>query len=146
MGFLGGLDGKESTAMRETWVQSLGWEDPLEEGLATHSSILAWRIPRPEEPLARQAPLSMGFSQQEYWNGLPFPPPGDLPGPEIKLVSVAAPALASSLSLRHLGSPVLYNRSLLTVYFICGSVYILIPIYPFPLINPQFIPASFPLW
>ena len=32
-------------AMRETWVQSLGWEDPLEEGMTTHSSILAWRIP-----------------------------------------------------------------------------------------------------
>ena len=31
-------------AMQETWVQSLGWEDPLEEGMATHSSILAWRI------------------------------------------------------------------------------------------------------
>ena len=34
----------------ETWVRSLGWEDPLEEGMATHSSILAWRIPRTEEP------------------------------------------------------------------------------------------------
>ena len=33
------------TAMQETWVQSLGWEDPLEKGKATHSSILAWRIP-----------------------------------------------------------------------------------------------------
>ena len=32
-------------AMWETWVQSLGWEDPLEEGMATHSSILAWGIP-----------------------------------------------------------------------------------------------------
>ena len=32
-------------AMQETWVQSLGWEVPLEEGMATHSSILAWRIP-----------------------------------------------------------------------------------------------------
>ena len=31
--------------MRETWVQSLGWEDPLEEDMAIHSSILAWRIP-----------------------------------------------------------------------------------------------------
>ena len=31
-------------AMRETWVRSLGWEDPLEEGMVTHSSILAWRI------------------------------------------------------------------------------------------------------
>jgi len=34
----------------ETRVQSLGWEDPLEEGMATHSSILAWRIPWTEEP------------------------------------------------------------------------------------------------
>ena len=32
-------------AMRETWVPSLGWEDPLEEGMATHSSILTWKIP-----------------------------------------------------------------------------------------------------
>ena len=36
---------KNLPAMRETWVQYLGWEDPLEEGKATHSNILAWRIP-----------------------------------------------------------------------------------------------------
>ena len=36
-------------AMRETWVRSLGWEDPLEKEMATHSSILAWRIPWTEE-------------------------------------------------------------------------------------------------
>ena len=36
---------KNSSAMWETWVRSLGWEDPMEEGMATHSSILAWRIP-----------------------------------------------------------------------------------------------------
>ena len=36
---------KNLPAMLETWVQSLGWEDPLEEGVATHSSILTWRIP-----------------------------------------------------------------------------------------------------
>ena len=41
---------KNLPAMRETWVQSLGWEDILEEGMATHSSILAWRIPWTEEP------------------------------------------------------------------------------------------------
>ena len=35
---------KNLPAMQETWVRSLGWEDPLEEGIATHSSILAWRI------------------------------------------------------------------------------------------------------
>ena len=37
-------------AMWETWVRSLAWEDPLEEGMATHSSILAWRIPWTEAP------------------------------------------------------------------------------------------------
>ena len=41
---------KNLPAVQETWVQSLGWEDPLEKGMATHSSILAWRIPRTEEP------------------------------------------------------------------------------------------------
>ena len=41
---------KNPPAVRETWVQSLCWEDPLEEGMATHSSILAWRIPGTEEP------------------------------------------------------------------------------------------------
>ena len=40
---------KNPPAMQETWVQSLGWEDPLEKGMATHSSILAWRIPWTEE-------------------------------------------------------------------------------------------------
>ena len=41
---------KRLPAVRETWVQSLGREEPLEEGMATHSSILAWRIPWTEEP------------------------------------------------------------------------------------------------
>ena len=41
---------KNPPAIWETWVQSLGWEDPLEEGMAVHSSILAWRIPMDEEP------------------------------------------------------------------------------------------------
>ena len=36
---------KNLPAMRETWVQSLGWEDPLEDGVATHDNILAWRVP-----------------------------------------------------------------------------------------------------
>ena len=40
---------KNLTAMQETRVRSLGWEDPLEKGMATHSSILAWRIPWTEE-------------------------------------------------------------------------------------------------
>ena len=45
LGFAGGSMVKNLPAMWETWIQSLGWEDPLEKGKATHSSILAWRIP-----------------------------------------------------------------------------------------------------
>ena len=41
---------KQLPAMRETWVRSLGWEDPLEKEMATHSSILAWRIQWMKEP------------------------------------------------------------------------------------------------
>ena len=44
--------------------------------------------------VAHQAPLSMGFSQQEFWSELPFPPPGDLPDPGITLQSLASPVLA----------------------------------------------------
>ena len=50
-------------------------------------SVTSWAI-------ARQAPLSLEFSRQEYWNGLPFPSPGDLPDPGIKPVSLMSPALA----------------------------------------------------
>ena len=50
MGFPHGSVGKNLPAMQEAWVQSLGWEDPLEEGMAAHSSVLAWRIPWTEEP------------------------------------------------------------------------------------------------
>ena len=46
---------------------------------------------------ACQAPLSMAFSRQEYWSGLPFPPPGDLPNSEIEPVSPVAPTLAGRL-------------------------------------------------
>ena len=43
---------KNPPAVQETWVRSLDWEDPLEKGMATHSSILAWRTPWKEEPVA----------------------------------------------------------------------------------------------
>ena len=45
--------------------------------------------------VGHQAPLSMGFSMQEYWSGLPGPPPGDLPDPGIEPMSLMSPALAS---------------------------------------------------
>ena len=49
---------------------------------------------RPPWNIAHQAPLSMGFSRQEYWSGLPFPPPGDLLDPGIKPTSLVSPELA----------------------------------------------------
>ena len=56
--------------------------------------------------VACQAPLSRGFPRQEYWSGLSFPPPGDLPNPEIKPPSPVSPALTRVLQpLCHLGSP-----------------------------------------
>ena len=51
---------KDLPVMQETWVRSLGWEDPLEKGMATHSSSLAWRIPQTEEPGGLQ---SMGLQR-----------------------------------------------------------------------------------
>ena len=54
---------KRLLTMRETWVPSLGWEDLLEKGMATHSSILAWRIPWTEEPGGLE---SMGLQRVEH--------------------------------------------------------------------------------
>ena len=62
----------------------------------------------------------MGFSKQEYWSGLPFPPPGDLPDPGIEPVSPASPALlVDSLPLRHLGKPL--NISLFSILAGCKA-------------------------
>ena len=55
--------------------------------------------------VAHQAPLSMGFSRQEHWNGLPCPPPGDLPNPGIKPAPPVAPALQADSLPSHHGSP-----------------------------------------
>ena len=76
-------------AMQETLVQSLSWEDPLEKEMATHSSILAWRIPW---TVVYQASLYMGFFRQQYWSRLPFPSPGDLPDAGIEPRSPALQA------------------------------------------------------
>ena len=60
--------------MQETWVQSLGWEDPLEEGMATHSSILAWKIPWTEEPggavhgVAKESDMTEHDTRAKSWN------------------------------------------------------------------------------
>ena len=62
-GFPGGSDIKNLPAMWETWVWSLGWEDLLQKGMATHSSILAWKIPWTEEPGGLQ---SMGSQRVRH--------------------------------------------------------------------------------
>ena len=54
---------KNLPAMQEIWVWSLYWEDPLKKGMATHSSILAWRIPWTEEPGGLQ---SMGLQRDRH--------------------------------------------------------------------------------
>ena len=63
----------------------------LDHVLRLFSRVLLFATPR---TVAHQAPLSMGFFMQEYWNGLPFPPPGDLSNPVIEPASPVFPALA----------------------------------------------------
>ena len=56
-------------------------------------------------------PLSMGFSRQEYWSGLPLPPPGDLPNPEIKPASLTSPALAGGF----------FTTSAIVIYYVAKN-------------------------
>ena len=71
--FPDGSVGKNLPAMQETWIWSLVWEDPLEKGMATHSSILTWRIPWTEEPGGLQ---SMGLQRVRHdWATNTFTPP-----------------------------------------------------------------------
>ena len=98
---------KNLLQMQETWVWPPSQEDPLEKQMATHSSILAWRIPWTEElqfssvqllsrvqlfvtrgTLACQARLSMEFSKQEHWNWLPFPSSRILPNPGLEVCRI----------------------------------------------------------
>ena len=64
---------KNLPAVWETWVRLLGWEDPLEKGMATHSSVLAWRIPRPEEPGGLYSPWGRKVGRDWVTDTLPSP-------------------------------------------------------------------------
>ena len=66
--------------------------------VVSNSFVTPWAV-------ACQVLLSMGFPRQEYWSGLPFPPPGDLPDPGIKLQSPVSPAFLVDCLLSHWGSP-----------------------------------------
>ena len=60
--------------------------------------------------VAHQAPLSMGFSREEYWSGLPYPPPRDLPNPRVELASSMSPALAGRFSATNATWEALYEE------------------------------------
>ena len=92
------------------------------------------------QTVAHQAPLSMGFTRQEDWSGLPFPSPGDLPDPGIE---PGSPALQADSLPRHLESPVLvYIVSALTysIYNISLSIYC--QFFVFVFLASDCIPAS----
>ena len=83
--------------------------------------VIPWTV-------ACQAPLSMGFSRQEYWSGLPFPPPGDLPNPGIESTSLVSPALASGFFISSATWEV-HFRSLITLILLlklfCWFLYLM---------------------
>ena len=80
--------------------------------------------------LARQAPLSMGFSRQGYWKGLSFPTPGDLPDPGSEPTSLTSPELlADSLPLYNLGPG---SASVCSPVIFWISLFSLVPSFPFP--------------
>ena len=90
------------------------------------SSAIPWTV-------AHQAPLSMGFSRQEYWNGLPFPSPGDLPDPWIETASPVSTALAEGFfTTEPPGKPHIYSHIyLIFLYntYIKMKIYVYIYIY-----------------
>ena len=72
--------------------------------------------------VAHQASLSMGFSRQEYWDGLPCPSPGDFPDPGIKPASPTYPALARSLSLAPPGKQTRHPITPVTVFAVSAFI------------------------
>ena len=101
---------KNPPAVQETWVQSLGWEDPLEKGKATHSSILAWKIPRTIQSMGLQR---VGHDWETFtslhflsWISLPPSTPGH------------SSRLSQSTSFEY---PVSYIKVALVIYFTYGK-------------------------
>ena len=103
---------KNLPAMQETWVQSLGWEDSLEKRMATHSSILAWRIPWTEEPGGLQSTRSqsdttdcLALTLEAQWTVWTL---GPKPWPDTHLGGVPTPSPC-------LGSPSMTTRVSVTL-------------------------------
>ena len=74
----------------------------INRSVMSDTFVTPWTVPG-------QAPLSLGFSRQEEWNGLPFPPPGDLPNPGIKLMSPALTGVFFTIESH--GKPSVKKRS-----------------------------------
>ena len=90
----------------------LRWEHSLFSCWTTSCCCSVMMDSLQPQTVAHQAPLSMGFSRQEYWSGLPCPPPRDLPSPGIEPPSLMSPLLrGDSLPLIHQGSPLNHQRS-----------------------------------
>ena len=85
----------KNPAMQDTKVQSLGWEDPLEKGWATHSSILAWRIPRTEEPGGSRR-LRHDWATNIWFVDESFGGEGQVPSPHTPDCRLSASGLNSS--------------------------------------------------
>ena len=110
---ISGSDHKEPACNAGSWVWSLGWEDPLEKGMATHSSILAWRIPWTEETGGLQfMRVTKSWTQQNDSNLYIHPPLLDLPhttptshpsrsSQSTELSSLCCTAGSHSLSVSH---------------------------------------------
>ena len=142
--------------MRETWVRSLGWEDPLEKGMATHSSVLAWRIPWTEEPGWLQ---SVGSQRVEcHWTTKYSTAQFQEISKEIQLYTHTHTHTYICIHFRFFSlivyyrilcmGPCLYSGSLLFIYLTYRSVYMLIPapnlsLSLFPFGNHKFV---FCLW
>ena len=92
--------------------------------------------------VAYQAPLSLGFSRQEYWSGLPFPSPGDLPDPGIEPASLMSPALAGGLfTTESPGKPILYSKNKISP---CISIGLVAKLWP-TLVTPCTVTQQAPL-
>ena len=74
--------------LQETWVQSLGWKDPLEKGMATHCSILAWRIPQTEEPGGLKSMGMQRVGHDQVTNNFIFPSSMDRSTEDVSLLTI----------------------------------------------------------
>ena len=98
---------------RSRWKSRKMWSSPTPMHACMLSRFSRIQLFATSWTVARQAPLPMGFSRQEHWSGLPFPPPGHLPEPGIKPASLASPALAGGVFTTSATweAPVLLQRS-----------------------------------